>query len=261
MVRRPKKQPVTYVRRPRQKRKGEIFDLLTGLVLLLSLCVGGWIVYLFNFPTTQLNPLPPRNLPTLPATIALPRPSQTLPATETQLPDTPQPVETTPTSADTPETAFTTITLPGPTATLADVPGGQTETVMPKTYYSYAVIGVPPVTAIQASTLNPSRSCSWMGVWGNVFDIQNRPATGILVQMGGYLNRVNYLQTSLSGTALQYGQAGYEFTLTKKPAASKNGLWVRLVDQSMQPISQTIHFDTYDDCAHNLILVNFKQVK
>ena len=263
MVRRPKKQTVTYVRRPRNKRKGEIFDLLTGLMMLLSLCFLSWFIYLFNFPTTQLNPFPPRT-PTLPPTIALPKPSRTSPAAvHTIEPDTTPtlPPEETATDADTPDPAFATITLPGPTARATDETGLPAVTALPKSYYSYIVIGVPPVTAIQASTLNPTRDCNWMGVGGQVYDIQNRPATGILVQMGGVINHIRVLETSLSGTALQYGQAGFEFTLGKKTASTKHSLWVRLMDQSMQPLSEQVYFDTYEDCGQNLILINFKQIK
>ena len=57
---------MTYVRRPRQKRKGEIYDLLTGLMVLLSVCLLSWIVYLFNFPTSKLNPFPPMTPTTAP---------------------------------------------------------------------------------------------------------------------------------------------------------------------------------------------------
>jgi hypothetical protein len=260
MARRPNKQTVTYVRRPRNRRKGEIFDLLAGLFVLLSLCLLGWFIYLFNFPTTQLNPFPPRT-PTLPATIALPLPSQTQAATQTRQPATAQPVTETATIEDPPNAAVATLTLPGSTPTLTNENSQLTETALPKSYYSYVVIGVPPVTAIQASTLNPTRDCNWMGLGGNVIDIQNRPATGILVQMGGVLNRIRLLETSLSGTSLQYGPAGYEFSLAKTPADSKHSLWVRLVDQSMQPLSEQVYFDTNADCGHNLILVNFKQVK
>jgi cytoskeletal protein RodZ len=265
MVRRPKKQPVTYVRRPRRKRQGEIFDLLAGLIVLLSLCLLSWFIYLFNFPNTALNPFPPLT-PTLPPTITIPLATKALPATQTQapvtdVPATQTPATLTPASASDPVTPSAEITLPGPSAVPVDDPTSLTETAQPKSYYSYTVIGVPPVTAIQASTLNPTRDCNWMGLGGNVFDIQNRPATGILVQMGGVLNRIRVLETSLSGTALQYGQAGYEFTLAKSPANSKHSMWVRLVDQTLQPLSQQIYFDTYENCGQNLILVNFKQVR
>ena len=259
MVRRPQKQPVTYVRRPRRKREGEIFDLLSGVFVFLSLCFLLWFIYLFNFPNTQLNPFPPMT-PTLPPTIALPLVSQTRPATQTLAVTTAAQATALPTSTGEQVAPFTTITPPGPSSTPGDDPA-LIGTAVPKSYYSYQVIGVPPVTAIQASRLNPTRNCDWMVVGGNVFDLQNRPAPAVLVQMGGTLNRIRVLETSLSGTALQYGQAGYEFTLAAKPQASTHSLWVRLVDQSMQPISQQVYFDTYEDCGQNLILVNFKQVR
>ena len=68
-------------------------------------------------------------------------------------------------------------------------------------------------------------------------------------------------QLSLTGTALQYGQAGYEFTLADHPIKSKQSVWVMLFDQAMIPLSGKIYFDTSEDCPQNLILVNFRQIR
>ncbi|MCE1252657.1 MAG: hypothetical protein LWX83_03795 [Anaerolineae bacterium] len=260
MVRRPQNKPaVTYVRRPRRRRSADILNLLSTLVVSLSLCLLVWFVYLFNNPGSRLNPMPPV-LPSLPPTIAIP----TAAAAEATLVETEPPTETpqppaTPSGSVGPLPPTLQITLPGPSPTPLFDPASPTETDLPRSYYSYAIISAP--NAIEASTLKPDRDCNWMGVGGNVFDMQNRPATGILVQMGGYLNGEVLLEYSLTGTVLHYGPAGYEFTLAEKPTATRKALWIRLVDQAKQPISEKVVFDTYPECARNLILVNFKQIK
>jgi hypothetical protein len=66
---------------------------------------------------------------------------------------------------------------------------------------------------------------------------------------------------TLTGIALNYGRAGYEFTLADKPIASNDMLWVQLLDQIGAPISEKVYFDTYAECEKNLIIINFKQVK
>jgi hypothetical protein len=63
------------------------------------------------------------------------------------------------------------------------------------------------------------------------------------------------------GTATQYGQGGYEFTLAEKPVASDQSLWVQLFDQAMLPLSDKVPFSTYAECNKNLALVNFNQVR
>ena len=67
--------------------------------------------------------------------------------------------------------------------------------------------------------------------------------------------------TSLTGTALQYGTAGYEFTISDVPTATQGSFWIRLVDQANLPLSGRIPFDTFAECEKNLTIINFKQVR
>ena len=96
---------------------------------------------------------------------------------------------------------------------------------------------------------------------GQAFDMQGAPIVGLTIQLGGSLagEPVNLL--SLTGTAVQYGPAGYEFSLGDKPAASNSTLWVQLLDQAGLPLSAKVYFDTFDDCSKNLVLINFRQAK
>jgi hypothetical protein len=116
-------------------------------------------------------------------------------------------------------------------------------------------------SAIDASVLNPERGCNWMGIGGQVLDLQGRPLTGVTVQLGGTLEGRSITLNSLTGTARQYGEAGFEFTLSDLPIASNGTLWVRLADQASLPLSGRQSFDTYAECEKNLIIINFKQIR
>ncbi len=79
--------------------------------------------------------------------------------------------------------------------------------------------------------------------------------------MNGTFNGTAINVNTLTGTALRYGQAGYEFSLADNPAATKGLLYVRLMDQLDVQISERVLIETYGDCEHNLLIVNFIQVK
>jgi hypothetical protein len=99
-----------------------------------------------------------------------------------------------------------------------------------------------------------------MGVAGRVFDIKNRPVKGIRVALTGWLPGRTVSLLSLTGTALQYGPSGYEFTLADAPDATTGQLKIQLMDQSDLPLSDFVVLDTYVECEKNLILVDFKQI-
>jgi hypothetical protein len=110
---------------------------------------------------------------------------------------------------------------------------------------------------------HPELACNWMGVGGQAVDMSNAPVTGLIIRLGGSLPGIVIPEhmMSLTGVALNYGRAGYEFKLADQPVASKKLLWVQLLDQSGGPLSDKIYFDTYDSCDKNLIIIDFKQVR
>jgi hypothetical protein len=134
---------------------------------------------------------------------------------------------------------------PSPTRTLYSV-------------YPFVVRSDPKV--LDASTFAGHDTCK-LWVAGQTFNLQGAPMVGITVMLGGYLDGRLYQELTLTGTALQYGQAGYEFTIRDQPMKSKEALWVMLFDQSMAPLSGKIYFDTHADCDENLVVINFKQVR
>jgi len=245
--------------RRKQRRRNvnsKLFNLLTVLMLVCMAAVIAFVALTLTNPYNALNPYPP---PTQPAAIVLP--TEIIPPSETPTPAslpptwTPEP-SITPLPSQTP--------LPSATAALATPLGDEdlqtaTPTSGVNTKYPF-ILRAEPV-GIDASLLYPDRDCRWSGVGGQVVDMQDSPYIGITVQLGGTLEGLYTNEYSLTGTATKYGEAGFEFTLTDYPFDSESELWVRLIDQSNYPLSDKVFFDTFADCANNLIIINFKQVR
>ncbi len=227
-----------------------LWNVLTLVVLAAIVIVGIFFLAVFVNPNSALNPFPPV---TMPGVIILP--------TETPGRPTFPPTWTSTAAAVTATIAPPTAEVPAVSATPADgSPVAPTATQKPSARgYSFSIQTDP--ASLSSVLFRPEWGCDWMGLAGQVVDLKNSPATGIRVQVGGYLgeNKVDLL--SLTGTALQYGRAGYEFTLAEKPIASTGKLWVQLLDQSDLPLSDKVYFDTYDTCEQNLVIINFKQVR
>jgi len=237
----------------RKKFFAFIWNFLTLMVLLLTICLVGAFIMIFINPNASINPFPP---PTLPAMIAMPSLTPTamavLPSTWTPTvtitPTPTQPPPTlTPIPSDTPIAVFTPTNTPTTTVSLASPP---------------FELSVGSPIAIASLTFHPEAGCNWMGVAGQVFDMSGAPiSTGVIVQLGGVLDGENKEITTLTGTANQYGEAGYEIVLASKPVASSSSMWVQLLDQAGLAMSPKVYFDTYDTCDKNLIFINFHQVQ
>ncbi len=234
-----------------------IWNTLTVLVLLTTLCVAVVFGVIFFNPTSSLNLFPP---PTLPARAELPTATPTplviLPPTWTPSP-TIQPTNTrTPLPSLTPTATVTPFVLVSPTFT-------PSPTEAPVGGFAFAVQGNGPVAIVNIA--HPELGCNWMGVAGNVVDMSGAPVTQLIVTLGGTLNgkpvHPSGTMTSLTGLFRQYGEAGFEFQLGDKPVASKGTLWIQLGDQAGLVLSEKVYFDTFSDCEKNLVLINFKQVK
>jgi hypothetical protein len=231
-------------------RKNLVWNVFSILLLVgMAMSALGFTNIFFD-PYSSLNPFPP---PTMPAVLELPTATPTL----RQLPPT-----WTPTA-----TATRTPTLAPPSPVVADAvevtPGAFStplpEETEPPNRYAFVVQG--EVKAIDGTIFRPEHGCAWMGIAGQAFDMQNRPATGITVQVGGNLGKKYIDLISLTGTALWYGQAGYEVFLSDALEPSQNSLWVRLLDQSGLPLSAKVYFSTSIECKSNLVVINFKQVR
>lgn len=234
-------------------RGGWFLNFLTIVLLLGIIAAIALTVLIFQNPQAVYNPFPP---PTLPAAIVLPSATPTviaLPPTWTPVvTETPAPTATVATPTRVPDVAT-------PIPTDSDLLFTATPTEKASSIYPFATQSAP--AAIDATVLFPERVCNWMGVGGQVVDMQARPLTGVGVQLGGSIGGKTVSLTSLTGTALQYGTAGYEFTISDVPTATQGSFWIRLVDQANLPLSGRIYFDTYAECEKNLTIINLKQVR
>ncbi len=231
-----------------------VWNVLTALILLMTVCVAGVFIMFFTNPRNVFNPYPP---PTVVAVVGLPTATMTsqvqLPATWTPPPAI-EPTET-PTllPSSTPIPTFTPFGLPSvtPNVQATMTPGG----------YAF-VVKKGNQDAISSETLRPGDNCKWMGVVGQVFDLRGAPVPGQFIYLGGTLaGAVISEQPTITGLLLQYGRGYFEFKLADMPVASKGTLWLQVRDQAGLVMSDKYYFDTYDTCEKNMVVVNFQQVK
>lgn len=239
-----------------------VWNILTVVVLLIALCIGVLFLTVLINPNAGINPFPPA---TLPATIALdtltPTPKQLLPPTWTPVP--PQATATLfPTETSIPVEIEATIEAAPP-----DEQGEPASPTIPPDNGDSA--GMPYMLHDGNPQYIPNLyhaelGCTWMGVGGQVLSLNGAPVTGIVVRLGGQLGDQPVDLVTVSGIAIKYGPAGYEFDLTEivaGPTASSGTLWVQLLDQAGQALSTQIYFDTFEDCDKSTIIIYFKQVQ
>jgi hypothetical protein len=233
-----------------------IWNVLTLLILLACIGLAGLFALIYSNPYVPFNPFQPQQLPqianvptSVPTSDVLIFPATWTPTTTTQpsatlIPFTPTFTVTLNSILRTPTNAETAAVSATPTLS------GN----MPFDIWGNAV-------AVSSTIVHPESGCDWLGVGGQVFDLQGSPVVGYTIQLGGDINGTPIDMLSLTGTALQYGQAGYEFTMANKPAITKQSLWLQMLDQAALALSPKVYFDTFDGCEKNLILINFKQVR
>lgn len=246
-------------RRSRRPGMDEFWNLLTFLLLLGILGLILVFILIYQNPFSPLNPFQPEApIPTLIVIEASVTPRPTLTPTSTIFPPTW-------TATASPSATLTFTPRPPtetPTVTLTPrnlTPGTRTSTPTAIPEMPFALRADP--AAVSSTITRQDSACNWMGVGGQVFDLQGASAVGYTIQLGGYIANSPVDMLSLSGTALQYGTAGYEFSLADHPIATHKTLWIQILDQAGLPLSSRVYFDTFADCQKNLILISFKQVK
>ena len=244
--------------KPERKKfnwKSLVWNFLTVVVLLSICCLAYYFLAIFNNPNSPLNPFPPAPLATLyqtatptstiilreatrtPTKTIQPSPSRTTAPTWTLLPQM-----ITPSITSTPP-----VTPTEPTPTITSTP-------MPVS----AVI-----TYLASTDFHPDKNCDWLGVAGKVLGTDGKPLQSkTLIQLGGTLDGEAITLLALSGTALAYDQSGFELILSDHPIASTQTLWIQLLDNNtVQPLTNKIYFDTYGECTKNLVMVVFTKTR
>ncbi len=238
------------------KRSDLLWNVLTVLLLVMSFCIAGYFLSIFVNPFTPFNPLPPPTQPPILTTATATITPLALPATWTPTPTVePSPAPTlkpsiTPLPSPTEFLVFTRTPTPLPTST-------PTASRTPRPVYAFTASTTP----IESTIIHTEASCNWLGVGGTVLDNKGNPVMGLVVVLGGSLDGKSVYIPTVSNTAPLYGQGGFEFVLGDKPIASKNTLYIQLLDQAGIPLSDRIFFSTFNDCKKNLTIVRFTQVK
>ncbi|HUH95711.1 MAG TPA: hypothetical protein VLZ89_00010 [Anaerolineales bacterium] len=237
---------------PKGGRGFNPLDLMSIVVLLVTVCIGGYFALVFINPNIPLNPFPPPPTP-----FSLP----TATITPIQLPATWTP--TNPpfmTATDTPPPTFTLI----PTVTpFSLVPPTHTPlpTATPKAPFTATV------TYISSTIIYPDLDCHWLGIGGTIVDSNGADLIPMIIGLAGTLNgqQVPLGAATASGAYPAYGRSGFEFNLgtilhlSTVPLASTGTLYLHVLDQAGLPLSDNIYINTYTDCSKNLVLVRFKK--
>jgi len=221
-------------RRPQPPKKsgfaGAVFfvAILGGLVWLVMLIFG-------MGPYAVEEAKPTSDKTQIPTSISIVLPGEDLPILQTST--------QTVTVASTPTATLTPTFTPSPTREL-----------MP-----FILIGEPET--MSSDYIRPSLGCDWLVIAGQVWDLQDAPVKGLTLHLYGELDGFTIDQYSLTGSAQDYGESGYEFMLENLVVTSQDALFIQLVDSDGVPFSHSYALETFEDCQKNLILVNFKQVR
>jgi len=136
-----------------------------------------------------------------------------------------------------------------PTATLEAVPAEPGEGVR---YRAEAVV-------YKKNFAHPDKGCNWMGVAGQVLDVNGLPVKNIVVVAEGVLQGADILQVDITGVHGAYGPAGYEIELGSAVISTTNMVYVTLYDLDGTKLSSPVPIATRADCNQNLLILNFEQ--
>lgn len=108
----------------------------------------------------------------------------------------------------------------------------------------------------------PELGCDWLGVGGQIFDLDGVVQKNIIIKAGGELDGKPVIEEMTLPLAepdidIAYGPGGFELTLANSPKESDATLWVQLFSLDGKPLSDQIFLITYEDCQRNLLLMNF----
>lgn len=229
---------------PRPRPQLSFWDLLTMLTVLATIAAVALFAYLLLSPSTPLNRLQP------PVPTALVLPSATITPIQLEATWTPTVIFGT----DTP-TLAPTITLQPSNTPISLVPPTKTPTATatPKAPYSATV------SAIESTIIHPDLDCHWTGIGGTVVDASGAPVLYRTLRLTGSFNGKPIDKLTVSGTALDYGQSGFEFVLGDTPASTSKQLTLQLLDQGGLPLADNLYLVTYKDCKKTLLLVRYKE--
>jgi hypothetical protein len=232
-------------------KPGGSFVLRLGTLIFTaaSILLLAFFIYTYIDPYHPFNPFPPPQ-PTTAAALSGPT------GTSTPTPDPSPTPSLTPIPSDTPLPTAALIpsatAIPFPTATrvVLNTPAPSI-TSSQQRYIPQA--GTP-------SYLGHSSGCTGLYLAGNITDAEKSPVMLMNVRVTGTLGGEEIYLEALSGSSPQYTASGWEIKLSESLIPSSGSLVVALYEQGgWEPISDSVVFDTFNDCSRNLVVVNFVQ--
>jgi hypothetical protein len=121
----------------------------------------------------------------------------------------------------------------------------------------YIIQGDTPVNL--PNFVQPAAGCDWNGIGGQVFDLDGAPITGVVVRANGNIDHNTVTLYALSGSAAQFGPAGYLFTLADHSVISGT-VTLELLDINGAPRADPLVVHTINDCQKNLTIVNWREI-
>jgi hypothetical protein len=165
---------------------------------------------------------------------------------------------TTPVSTNTPSPSRTPIESEAPIATKTVRSEVDRIENQPEQLPPYVIQPGSPVVA--SNFVSPDKGCNFLGVGGQVFDLDGEAVKGLVVDAHGSLNGENVLGLSLTGSAPNLGPGGFVIQLADQPTESENTIAIQLHDLEGHPLSEEVAFPTYSDCSKNFVLINFVEI-
>jgi len=236
----------------KKRSKGRLWNILTILVLVMTLVIAAVFFMIYLNPNSILNPFPP---PTYNPKNATPTP--TVVPRNTLVPSW-TPTIIVPSATDTPAPTHAPLAL----STVVEKPTNIPQAVVADANEYAFVLQQGSPAAIDGAQFHPDTGCKWTGVAGQATSLNGEGVKGLFVQLGGASAGVKSVDNiTMTGLAAQYGDGGFEITLSDQLFASSNTLWIQLLDQQNLPLSGRIYFNTYEECTKNLIIIYFDQVR
>ena len=239
------------VAKPKPKRKGgaTLANLMTGVLVLLTIAVAGGFVWASQNPYHPMNP------------IARPTPLPVI-ITATFLPATPT-IPVTPTTEPTPQAVADMMAseMPGSEPTLGLSSAGSadaTPTPLGGAVEPTAVTGGFPFVALGDAIYTENeneRGCNWASVAGVVYDAAGEPLTGVGVRLTNV--ETSEPITVYTGSSSRFPD-GYEYVVNNAPTT--RAYMVAVVDSSGTVLSEETMVVTSQRCNQNVLVMNFEQV-
>jgi hypothetical protein len=260
-------------RKSRTPLLGLVFNVLTALLMVGTCLSLALVAVVFAAPSLVPAPFRVEGSPVAMVTLAAlptlpPPPPETDTSSAPVFPPTWTPVGTPTVTSTRPPTATPTATVTNtPKPTITPTP---TITLTPTKTLTPTPTGPSPTPSNTLSPFNyimqnghptymqnwtNTAGCSWLGIAGQAFDLNGHPVQGLYVHLeGGGLN-----VDAPTGAKPAYGPGGYELYLLDHVINTTDTYRVQLRDSAGHALSDWFSIPTFQDCAKNLILVNFAQ--